>query len=64
MKIGLLNEEKIPSDERVVLTPKQCKWIAENTNVDIVVKSSVVRCFLDSDYSNLGIEIVMLKSFL
>ncbi|HJM16359.1 MAG TPA: NAD(P)-dependent oxidoreductase [Flavobacteriales bacterium] len=58
MKIGLLKEEKIPSDERVVLTPKQCKWIAENTNVDIVVKSSDVRCFLDSDYSNLGIEVV------
>ncbi|MBT5859138.1 MAG: alanine dehydrogenase [Flavobacteriales bacterium] len=58
MKIGLIKEEKIPSDERVVLTPKQCKWIAENTNVDIVVKSSDVRCFLDSDYSNLGIEVV------
>ncbi len=58
MKIGLLKEEKIPSDERVVLTPKQCKWISENTNVDIVVKSSDVRCFLDSDYSNLGIEVV------
>ncbi len=58
MKIGLLKEEKIPSDERVVLTPKQCKWIAENTNVDLVVKSSDIRCFPDSDYSNLGIEVV------
>jgi len=58
MKIGLLKEEKIPSDERVVLTPKQCKWIAENTNVDLVVKSSDIRCFPDSDYSKLGIEVV------
>ena len=58
MKIGLLKEEKIPSDERVVLTPKQCKWITENTNIDLVVKSSNIRCFQDSDYSNLGIEVV------
>ena len=58
MKIGLLKEVKIPSDERVVLTPKQSKWITENTNIDLVVESSDLRCFLDSDYSNLGIEIV------
>ena len=58
MKIGLLKEEKIPSDERVVLTPKQSKWITENTNINLVVESSDVRCFLDSDYSNLGIEVV------
>ena len=58
MKIGLLKEEKIPADERVVFTPKQCKWITENTNIDLVVKSSNIRCFQDSDYSNLGIEVV------
>ena len=58
MKIGLLKEEKIPTDERVVFTPKQCKWITENTNVNLVVQSSDRRCFQDSDYSNLGIEVV------
>lgn len=58
MKIGLLKEEKIPSDERVVLTPKQSKWVTENTNIDLVVESSDVRCFPDSDYSNLGIKVV------
>ena len=58
MRIGILREEKIPSDERVVFTPKQCKWITENTNIDLVVRSSDIRCFPDSDYSNLGIEVV------
>lgn len=58
MRIGILREEKIPSDERVVFTPKQCKWITENTNVDLVVESSDIRCFPDSDYSNLGIKVV------
>ena len=58
MKIGLLTEEKIPEDERVVLTPQQCKWIIDNTDIDVVVKSSDVRCYSDSDYSNLGIDVV------
>ena len=58
MRIGILREEKIPTDKRVVLTPKQCQWIIENTNVDLVVESSDIRCFPDSDYSNLGIEVV------
>jgi len=49
MRIGILREEKMPSDERVVLIPKQCKWITENTNIDLVVKSSDIRCFPDSD---------------
>ena len=58
MRIGILREEKILADERVVLTPKQCKWITANTNIDLVVESSDIRCFPDSDYSNLGIEVV------
>ena len=58
MRIGILREEKILADKRVVLTPKQCKWITENTNIDLVVESSDIRCFPDSDYSNLGIEVV------
>ena len=48
----------MPEDERVVLTPKQCKWIVDNTFIDVVVKSSDIRCYPDSDYSNLGIEVV------
>ena len=58
MKIGLLKEEKIPRDKRVVFTPKQCKWIIENTSIHLVIESSDIRCFSDLEYSILGLEVV------
>ena len=58
MKIGILREEKHPPDERVALTPNQCNWIIKNFDVDLVVRTSDVRCFSDEEYSDLGIEIV------
>ena len=30
LKIGLIREGKIPADNRVALTPSQCKWIQKN----------------------------------
>ena len=46
MKIGLLREEKLPADKRVVFTPKQCKNIKLlYKNLNIVVQSSDKRCF-------------------
>ena len=51
MKIGLLKEEKIPADKRVVLTPKQCKRFKANyPDVELVVQSSDIRCFSDDQY--------------
>ena len=58
MKIGILREEKNPSDERVAFTPKQCKWILENTILTLVVQKSDIRCFSDEEYRNEGIELV------
>jgi len=58
MKIGILREEKTPADERVPFTPDQCKWILDNTDVKLVVRSSEVRGFSDKEYSNLGIKVV------
>ena len=58
MKIGILREEKTPADERVPFTPDQCKWILDNTDVKLVVRSSKVRGFSDKEYSNLGIKVV------
>jgi len=59
MKIGLLREEKIPADERVALTPRQCKILKETyPNVELVVMSSSIRCFSDEMYRNEGIAIV------
>tara|TARA_B100001250_G_scaffold182195_1_gene156744 strand:+ start:615 stop:1823 length:1209 start_codon:yes stop_codon:yes gene_type:complete len=59
MKIGVLREEKVPVDKRVVLTPKQCKKVQESySNVDILVQSSDFRCFTDEEYLAEGITVV------
>ena len=57
LKIGLIREGKIPVDNRVALTPNQCKWISENKNISIVVQHSESRCFKDNEYINAGVEI-------
>ena len=58
MKIGILREEKLPEDHRVVLTPNQCKWIIDNTELEVVVRTSDVRCFTDDEYRELGVPLV------
>ncbi|MEO6813718.1 MAG: NAD(P)-dependent oxidoreductase [Ginsengibacter sp.] len=57
LKIGLIREGKIPSDNRVALIPQQCKWVQENKNITIIVQHSETRCFKDSDYTAAGIEV-------
>jgi alanine dehydrogenase/PNT-like protein len=56
--IGLIREGKIPADNRVALTPAQCKWIHKNSDaVKIIVQSSSTRCFTDREYLSAGIEV-------
>jgi saccharopine dehydrogenase (NAD+, L-lysine forming) len=58
MRIGLIREGKIPHDNRVALTPAQCKWIQKTSNeVKIVVQPSPHRCFNDREYASAGAEI-------
>lgn len=58
ISIGLIREEKIPTDNRVALTPAQCKWIMRNTsNVSISAQSSPARCFSDREYKTAGIPV-------
>lgn len=57
LKIGLIREGKMPPDNRVALTPAQCKWVQENKNISIVVQHSATRCYSDADYIRAGIEI-------
>jgi alanine dehydrogenase len=58
VKIGLIKEGKIPADNRVALTPAQCKWIHSNSDsIKIVVQSSATRCFSDREYQMAGIEV-------
>jgi len=58
LTIGLIREGKIPLDNRVALTPSQCKWIHQNfSDIKIMVQHSPHRCFSDEDYLNAGITV-------
>ena len=58
VKIGLIREGKIPHDNRVALTPAQCKWIHKNSSeVKIIAQSSAWRCFNDREFVNAGVEV-------
>jgi hypothetical protein len=57
-KIGLIREGKIPADNRVALTPAQCKWIHRNAqDIKIIAQSSPVRCFSDKEYLMSGTDV-------
>lgn len=56
--IGLIREEKIPCDNRVALTPAQCKWIMRNrTDLRVIAQTSTVRCFTDREYISAGVDV-------
>ena len=56
--IGLIREGKSPADNRVALTPAQCKWIHKNSEtVKVIVQSSLTRCFTDKEYTAAGVEV-------
>ncbi len=56
--IGLIREGKIPSDNRVALTPAHCKFI-NKTQKDfrVIVQHSDSRCYTDSEYIKAGVEV-------
>lgn len=59
MKIGVLREGKIPHDDRVALTPAQCRMLMGTPhNIDIVVQPSPSRCFKDKEYVAAGIPVL------
>jgi saccharopine dehydrogenase (NAD+, L-lysine forming) len=56
--IGLLRERKMPADNRVALTPAQCKWIHKNVpEIRVLVQASTDRCYSDKEYRSAGIEV-------
>ncbi len=58
MKLGIIREEKVPVDWRVVFSPKQCKEMIEKyPELEIIVQSSDVRCFKDSEYEEVGLQV-------
>src|SRR5450432_3037459 len=59
IKIGLLREARIPADNRVALTPAQCKWIHKNSDdVRVIAQASKDRCYPDEEYRGAGVEVV------
>jgi saccharopine dehydrogenase (NAD+, L-lysine-forming) len=58
LTIGLLREGKVPADNRVALTPTQCKWIQKHLPIyRLVAQHSPDRCFSDREYQRAGIEL-------
>ena len=58
MKIGILREEKTPQDNRVPLTPSQCRTLMEEQNkIWISVQPCSHRCFTDDEYRYQGIAV-------
>ena len=57
IKIGIIKENKIPTDNRSPLTPKQAEKI-KNNGIDIVCQTSDIRCFSDIEYKKYNIKIV------
>jgi alanine dehydrogenase len=56
--LGLIREEKIPCDNRVALTPAQCKWILKNfPQIRISAQTSADRCFADREYLSAGVHV-------
>jgi alanine dehydrogenase len=58
IKIGIIKEGKIPADNRVALTPAQCKWVQQTyPGCRLIVQRSASRCFSDREYRMAGIEL-------
>ncbi len=54
----MIREGKIPADNRVALTPAQCKWLHKNApQIEVLVQSSPTRCFTDREYQVAGVEV-------
>lgn len=60
MKIGLIRENKFPTDKRVPFSPKQLAHLQmyyEN-RIEFLVAPSPERCFTDEEYLAKGIEVI------
>ena len=58
INIGVIREGKTPPDFRVPLIPEQCVALEKQyPNVKVTVQTSLIRCFSDQAYSDLGLNI-------
>ena len=58
IKFAVIKERKSPPDRRVVLTPTACKTLLNNhPEAEVIVESSDIRAFSDSEYQAQGLEV-------
>jgi saccharopine dehydrogenase (NAD+, L-lysine forming) len=58
LTIGLIREGKTPQDNRVALTPAQCKWLRLHfDDVQVIAQQSTNRCYTDQEYEKAGVEV-------
>lgn len=58
IKIGLIREGKTPQDNRVPLTPDQCKWLRQKrSDLQVIVQPSDARCYKNSEYERAGVQL-------
>jgi len=58
LRIGLIREGKTPQDNRVALTPAQCKWLRLHfDDVQVIAQHSPSRCYTDEEYTRAGVEV-------
>ena len=58
-KLGLIKEGKVPCDNRVAMTPKQCKWFMEQyPQWEVLVEASPDRCYSNKEFEREGIQVV------
>jgi len=57
LTIGLIREGKMPADNRVALSPAQCKWLVEHMKIRVLVQHSGNRCYTDEEYIQAGMQV-------
>lgn len=58
IKIGVIREGKVPVDKRVPLIPEHVIQLKQkNADFEVCLQSSEIRCYPDSSYQSLGIEV-------
>jgi alanine dehydrogenase len=58
LQIGLVREGKIPADNRVALTPAQCRWLHKNfPSIKVVAQHAAHRCFSDKEFERAGVTV-------
>lgn len=56
--IGLIKEGKVPADNRVALTPAQCRWLQQHVEgLKVIVQPCHHRCFSDAEYAAAGVQV-------